>query len=81
MVQRILTMARSSYIYIVCHDAPENMDSPHVIAAFTVKHEMKTWMENSDYTPKEELHVYRVPDNPSDETYRCKYERIKWREV
>jgi hypothetical protein len=57
------------------------MDPPHIIAAFTVKHEMKTWMEKCDRPHKDELRVYRVPDNPVGETYRCECKVIDWEEV
>jgi hypothetical protein len=58
-------MARSTYIYVVCHNTPMNSDPPYVIAAFTVKHELETWMENCDYY-KHELTVYRLKDNDRD---------------
>lgn len=45
-------MARSSYIYVVI----DNFEG--IIAGFTVKHEMKTWVERNpgDYT------FMRLPD-------------------
>ena len=51
-------MARSRYIYIISHDAPQNMSAPHVIAAFTVKHELITWLEKCDHHYKKEFSVY-----------------------
>ena len=57
-------MARSSYIYLVCHDAPATPDGPHVVAAFTVKHEMLSWMERCTHRYKDEFNVYRTRDNP-----------------
>lgn len=67
-------MARSRYIYIISHDAPQNMSAPHVIAAFTVKHELITWLEKCDHHYKKEFSVYRIIDNDKGETYKsnCK---------
>lgn len=44
-------MARSSYVYVVMdHDTP--------VAGFTVKHELKTWLERQD----EDYTVFRLSD-------------------
>lgn len=56
-------MARSRYIYVVCWDAPQNMDAPHIIAAFTVKHEMQTWLSRCTHEHRDEFAIYRVRDN------------------
>jgi hypothetical protein len=69
-------MARSVYIYVVCHDNPYNPNPPHIIAAFTVKHELQTWLEKCDHQYKSEFSVWRVKDN-SRKTYNAEMERIK----
>ena len=35
-----------------------------VVAAFTVKHEMLSWMERCTHRYKDEFNVYRTRDNP-----------------
>jgi hypothetical protein len=53
-------MARSSYVYVVT-DGP--VGPP--VAAFTVKHELLTWVERS--YEKAQFHTYwRLSDNPVD---------------
>lgn len=61
-------MARSAYIYVVCHNAPQNPDPPHVISAFTVKHELITWMEKCTHHYKSEFLIYRIKDNDWQQT-------------
>ena len=38
-------MARSSYVYIVMGPSPDLMSDDVPVAAFTVKHEMITWLK------------------------------------
>jgi len=61
-------MARSSYIYIVEH--PHQYASVGFVRAFTVKHEMLSWLarytSKETQIPKDELEVYRVRDNQRD---------------
>lgn len=49
-------MARSSYVYVVMdHDKP--------VAGFTVKHELKTWLDrNLDERTASEYKVWRLSD-------------------
>lgn len=61
-------MARSSYIYIIEHNIPD-ADHP-IIAAFTVKHECKTWLEECDNPYKHEFVVKRFRDGDWEETHR-----------
>ena len=61
-------MARSHCIYLIIHNIPD-ADDP-VIAAFTVKHECLTWLENCDHDYKHEFVIRRFRDNPRGETYR-----------
>lgn len=51
-------MARASYIYIAVE---VDYDGDRILAAFTVKHECKTWLQNN---PRKHLtrSVVRVPD-------------------
>lgn len=50
-------MARSDYVYIVEY---WNMSGRIILAAFTVKHELATWLYRRKY--KNGLRVTRVPD-------------------
>ena len=61
-------MARSTCIYLVIHDVVDT--TRPVIAAFTVKHECLTWLENCDHPDKDEFVIQRFRDNPRDKTYR-----------
>jgi hypothetical protein len=54
-------MARAHTIYVVLHPAPAEMDD-HLKAAFTVKHELKTWWKNCINPYKEEFEVWRIRD-------------------
>lgn len=47
-------MARSTYVYVVLL-AEDNLP----VAAFTVKHELKTWIE---MRPSEKYRIFRVRD-------------------
>ena len=61
-------MARSRYIYFVEWSWPWNEDPPHLIAAFTVKHELLSWWALHSNA---ELGVYRVRDGaPPGDTNR-----------
>lgn len=51
-------MARASSIWLVYHE------SGTVVAAFTVRHEMLTWV-SSQPEPVSTWTVHRLPDNPS----------------
>jgi len=53
-------MPRSSYIYLVCRGDLLSLGAVPV-AAFTVKHEMKHWLE-SHADSRADLKVYRMPD-------------------
>jgi hypothetical protein len=55
-------MARSTYVYIVM----DTRKTPPV-AAFTVKREMKAWLNTTGRT-EEFTRVYRYRDNPYDES-------------
>lgn len=71
-------MARSSYIYLVVDtwwnaityipDKPNpwefSTDNEYVVAAFTVKHEMVTYLEK--YHDKRSLKIYRYRDGEPD---------------
>jgi hypothetical protein len=46
-------MARSSYVYIVTN---ANL----VVAGFTVKHELVSWLRTRSYTPTQ--HIFRMQD-------------------
>jgi hypothetical protein len=71
-------MARSIYIYVVCHNNPLNPDPPHVKAAFTVKHEMIHWLKNCDHYLKSEFVVYRMSDGDRGrETTKIPPEELK----
>lgn len=61
-------MARSTCIYLITHNA-EGTDHP-VVAAFTVKHECLTWLENCKHHSKHQFVIQRFRDNPWTETYR-----------
>jgi hypothetical protein len=65
-------MARSSYVYIVCKTAdPTSAREPgsDIIAAFTVKHEMLSWIRSEKYEPKY-LIVWRLSDGDRRERVR-----------
>lgn len=65
-------MARSSYIYVVEHAAPENTDPPHAVAAFTVKHELISWLQNvnsEDHPFFNEYTIYRFKDGTTERVY------------
>ncbi len=62
------TMARSTCIYLIVHDVAD-AENP-VFAAFTVKHECLTWLENCKSPYKSELVIQRFRDNPRGEIYR-----------
>lgn len=70
-------MARSHCIYVVCHNNPLNPDPPYVIAAFTVKHELRTWLEKCDHPYKHEFTTYRVMDNDTENTNRAEISVLK----
>jgi hypothetical protein len=53
-------MARSAYIYVVT-DGP--VGPP--VAAFTVKHELLTWIERQPPARPQYLNFWRLPDNPA----------------
>lgn len=50
-------MSRSDYVYVVEY---RNMSGSLLVAAFTVKHELCTWLYRR--ASKDGLHVTRVPD-------------------
>ena len=52
-------MARSSRIYVVWYEC---MDGADIIAAFTVKHELVTWLKALDHWEKDAYFVTAVPD-------------------
>lgn len=61
-------MARSRRIYVVEHPHPVNCDPPHVVAAFTVKHELITWLSRQmDHPYYSEWNVYAVGDGWSQQ--------------
>lgn len=55
-------MARSTYVYVVMTTA----DFPQPESAFTVKHELITWLRRQEYVTGQEgldsLSVWRIPD-------------------
>lgn len=55
-------MPRAHTIYVVLHPAPACMDN-HLIAAFTVKHELATWWNRCDSRDKWEYEICRIRDN------------------
>lgn len=55
-------MPRAHSIYVILHPAPACMDS-HLIAAFTVKHELATWWDRCKSVDKEEYEIWRIRDN------------------
>ena len=55
-------MARSNYIYVVTESLG---DSVGIVSAFTVKHELKSWLEAQRDTRRLCMHVYRCKDAPS----------------
>lgn len=63
-------MARSSYVYLVVET---NYDGDDVQAAFTVKHECKTWMERN---PRRGLsrEVIRLTDGRSSSVIDRQFE-------
>lgn len=67
-------MARSSYIYIIVHAIPD-ADEP-VIAAFTVKHECLSWLEECEHPYKRQFEVRRLKDNDYTETYRSEWTHV-----
>lgn len=56
-------MARSHYIYVIWYDED-------LIAAFTVKHELATWLDNCKHIDKAHFTIYRVRDNDRSETWK-----------
>lgn len=58
----VANMARSSYIYAVCHNNPLNPDPPHIKAAFTVKCDLVNWFCEVDDPHKDEYTMYRLFD-------------------
>lgn len=48
-------MARSKYIYYI-------LKNGNVHAAFTVKHELKTYLDTSEYLEDEIFSVFRIDD-------------------
>ena len=59
-------MARSHYIYLVWRGDrkfPRHFVRSHPVAAFTVKHELISWLEKCTDPYKEEFKVYRIVDN------------------
>lgn len=50
-------MARSNYVYVA---AEANYDGDNVVAAFTVKHECKTWLQRN--AAEKARIVTRFPD-------------------
>lgn len=55
-------MARSHSVWVVTHRDPS---TAHPIAAFTVKHELKTWLTRRRKLPL--VWVYRLGDGAHDE--------------
>ena len=56
-------MARSKCIYVVQYDED-------LIATFTVKHELTTWLDNCIHPDKDYFTIYRMKDNDRSETFR-----------
>lgn len=54
-------MARSHSIYVVVHPYPYPAPD-HIIAAFTVKHELVEWWERCTHPSKGEFDVWRLRD-------------------
>lgn len=52
-------MPRSSYIYVVIHPYP-GCSYRHLIAAFTVKHELVDWWKRYDGSYQDEFEVWRI---------------------
>lgn len=67
-------MARSKYVYIIFHEW--SAKNP-LIAAFTVKHELLTWLEKCNHEHKEEFIVYRIPDNDYTELYETNCKQLR----
>lgn len=59
-------MARSSYIYLILAPGPAHpvQSTYEVIAAFTVKHECQSFMEDAKGSAKRDWVVMRYPDSP-----------------
>lgn len=53
-------MARSTYIYLVRSGGLLDNEIP--VAAFTVKHELKSWLERKTPEVRAPMHVYRIRD-------------------
>jgi hypothetical protein len=65
-------MARSSYIYLL--QDTEETDPGRPVAAFTVKHELVTWLEHSR-SLWGHLKLYRLKDSPHwNPAFRRRYE-------
>jgi len=54
-------MARSHAIWLVCAYAGE---SKIPVAAFTVKHELQSWLDKRFKGDKNQLQIFRMIDNP-----------------
>lgn len=65
-------MARSSYIYLL-QDTDET-EPARPVAAFTVKHELVTWLEHSR-SLWDHLKLFRMKDSPHwNQQFRDEYE-------
>ena len=62
-------MARSSYIYLILAPGPAHpVESTYqVVAAFTVKHECQSWLEETCQPGKDEWVVKRYRDGGMDD--------------
>lgn len=56
-------IARSTYIYVVLH--PDTVD---LVAAFTVKHELRSWWHRCDHPYKFEYEIWRIQDGGTKKT-------------
>lgn len=53
-------MARSHAIHVVLDDSVHVSFAPHLVAAFTVKHELETWADQHD--PERKYTYYTISD-------------------
>lgn len=53
-------MPRSTYVYLV--RSGDLLVNATPVAAFTVKHELRSWLHQRSPEIRAEFHVYRMPD-------------------
>jgi hypothetical protein len=61
---RATTMARAVSIWVVTEHYG-NAAEPQAVAAFTVKHELVTWLERKSPEARRDLTLTKMPDNPT----------------